>query len=112
MLKLDTQNTCECIQKLMILGFLKEFIEEEQKDCYYNEIENGQICMKRDIIVDNGNYDEDGISHERCSMIIRMTNTATIMLSHGRNVPYSMMASSPNSKCSPRLVVVLLVRHN
>jgi len=58
------------------------------------------------------NYDEDGISHERCSMIIRMTNTATIMLSQGRNVLYSMMASSPNSKCSPRLLVVLLVRHN
>lgn len=61
MKKIDTLNTCECIQKLMILGFLKEYTEEDQKDCYYDEIENGQICMKRDIVVDNGNYNEEGI---------------------------------------------------
>ena len=61
MLKLDIQNTCECIQKLMILGFLKENTEDDKRDCYYDEIEAGQICMKRDVIVDNGNYNEEGI---------------------------------------------------
>ena len=61
MLKIDELNTCECLQKLMVLGFLKEYSEEDKKDCYYDEIEEGQICMKRDIIVDNGNYNEEGI---------------------------------------------------
>ena len=35
-------------------------------------------------------------------MIIRMTNTATIMLSDGGNVSYSMMASGVNSEVQPR----------
>lgn len=61
MLKLDIENTCECIQKLIVLGFLKEYEEMDKKDCYYDEIEEGQICMKRDVIVDNGNYNEEGI---------------------------------------------------
>lgn len=61
MLKIDELNTCECLQKLMILGFLKEYSEDDKKDCYYDEIEEGQICMKRDVAVDNGNYNEEGI---------------------------------------------------
>lgn len=48
------------------------------------------------------NCDGDRISHERFSMIIRMANTATIMLSQGGNMPYSMMASGPNSEMQPR----------
>lgn len=35
-------------------------------------------------------------------MIIRMTNSATIMLSEGGNVSHSMMASGANSEMQPR----------
>lgn len=61
MLKIDILNSCDCIQKLMILGFIKEFEEYDKPDCYYDEIQVGELCMKRDIIVDNGNYNEEGI---------------------------------------------------
>ena len=61
MKQIDTLNSCECIQKLIVLGFVEGYTFEDKKDCYYDEIEEGQLCMKRDIIVDNGNYNEEGI---------------------------------------------------
>lgn len=55
--KLELNNSCDCIQKLIILGYLKEY------ECQFNdesELQSGQICIVTDKIVDNGGYDENG----------------------------------------------------
>ena len=62
MKKIQIIDTCDCINKLLIVGYLREYNSEETISNYYiGEIIDGQICMKMDIIVDNGNYNEDGI---------------------------------------------------
>ena len=62
MKKVEMINSCECIEKILILGFIREYDENESISNFYDkEIINGQLCMKMDIIVDNGEYDENGI---------------------------------------------------
>ena len=59
---MEIVNSCHCLNKLKILGYLQEFDElENSSNLYFGEIIDGQICMKMDIIVDNGNYNEEGI---------------------------------------------------
>ena len=59
--KLNVVNQCDCLNKLIILGFLREYDSEEKSSNYYlGEIIDGRIVMKIDIVVDNGYYDENG----------------------------------------------------
>lgn len=61
MQNLELINECECLNKLLIVGFLRQFDKEEDSSNYYlGEIIDGQIVMKMDIVVDNGYYDEYG----------------------------------------------------
>ena len=61
MKKLEVVNVCDCTNKLLILGFLKEY---ESTDRYLkyslDDVPDGHVCLKKDIIVDNGWYDEKG----------------------------------------------------
>ena len=58
--KLNVVNQCDCLNKLIILGFLREYDSEEKSSNYYlGEIIDGRIVMKIDIVVDNGYYDEN-----------------------------------------------------
>ena len=62
MKKLEVVDICDCSNKLLILGFLKEY-DSEDKSLKYPlvDILDGHLCIKKDIIVDNGCYNEDGI---------------------------------------------------
>lgn len=62
MSKLEIVNVCDCANKLLILGFLNNY-ELADKNLKYplEDVSDGQICIKKDIIVDNGWYDENGI---------------------------------------------------
>lgn len=62
MSKLEIINVCDCTSKLLILGFLKQYDCSDKNMKYtLDDVLDGHICMKRDIIVDNGWYDENGI---------------------------------------------------
>lgn len=59
--KLEVINSCDCLNRMIIIGYLKEYEKGDNTSNYYlEEIKEGQICMKRDITVDNGEYNEDG----------------------------------------------------
>lgn len=57
--KLELVNSCDCLNKLLIIGYLREYDSEEESSNYYlGEILDGHVVMKMDIVVDNGYYDE------------------------------------------------------
>ena len=59
--KLEVIDICDCLNKLLIVGYLRQFDNDEESFNYYlGEIIDGQIVMKMDIVVDNGSYDEYG----------------------------------------------------
>lgn len=62
MKKLEVVDICDCSNKLLIIGFLKKY-DSEDKSLKYPlvDILDGHLCLKKDIIVDNGWYNEDGI---------------------------------------------------
>ena len=61
MVKLEIINTCDCLNKLLIIGYLREFESDEEYSNYYlGNILDGHIVMKMDIVVDNGWYDDYG----------------------------------------------------
>ena len=59
MKKLEVIDICDCLNKLLIVGYLRQFDCDEKSFNYYlGEIVDGQIVMKMDIVVDNSWYDE------------------------------------------------------
>lgn len=60
--KLELEEACECLNKLIIIGRIKEFDEEKDElSNYSNSVENGQLCLVFDSIEDKGNFNEDGL---------------------------------------------------
>ena len=59
--KLEIVNLCDCSNKLLIIGFLSQY-ESDNKNLKYSleDVYDGHVCLKKDIIVDNGWYDENG----------------------------------------------------
>ena len=60
--KLEIVNVCDCTNKLLVLGFMKQYDCCDKNLKYPLEnVLDGHICLTKDIIVDNGWYDENGI---------------------------------------------------
>lgn len=62
MCKIISTNACSCIDKMMIIGHVKEYeIGDNVSNYAPCEPIEGQLCLVSDSIVDNGGYNEEGM---------------------------------------------------
>lgn len=58
--KVDATNLCDCLIRLELIGKIKRYNSlTDTLSNYSDETIDGEICLVSDVIVDNGDYDEE-----------------------------------------------------
>ena len=52
-------NTCECLEKLILIGRLAPYIKKEESYYFSKPIDEGTLCLVTNSARDNGYYDAD-----------------------------------------------------
>ena len=58
--KLKCANLCNCMSKLLLIDFVREYREGFMLSNFASDVYEGQLCLVSDEIVDEGDYDYDG----------------------------------------------------
>lgn len=54
-------NLCSCMSKLLVIDFVREYREGFILSNFADEVHEGQLCLVNDEIVDEGDFDQDGL---------------------------------------------------
>lgn len=59
--KIKSVNLCNCMYKLLVIDFVREYREGFNLSNFADEVMEGQLCLVNDEIIDEGDFDQDGI---------------------------------------------------
>ena len=59
--KIKCVNLCSCMLKLSFVDFVREYRNGFILSNYADDVKEGQMCLVNDEIIDEGEYDQDGI---------------------------------------------------
>lgn len=54
-------NLCSCMSKLLVIDFVREYREGFILSNFADGVHEGQLCLVNDEIVDEGDFDQDGL---------------------------------------------------